>query len=71
MNVATYKKPIADLEKLLADSGPDLLANAPDQHARIKRLVTGLKKTTGKELAPDLKKDLMEVYRWQLEVQCQ
>lgn len=71
MNVATYKKPIADLEKLLADSGPDLLANAPDQHARIKRLVTGLKKTTGKELAPDLKKDLMEVYRWQLEVQRQ
>lgn len=73
MNVSTLKKPIADLEKLLADSGPQILASAPDQHARLKRLVTGLKKTngSGKDLAPDLKKELMEIYRWQLEVQRQ
>lgn len=73
MNATTLKKPIADLEKLLADSGPQILASAPDQHARLKRLVTGLKKTngSGKDLTADLKKELVEVYRWQLEVQRQ
>ncbi len=73
MNATTLKKPIADLEKLLAESGPQILASAPDQHARLKRLVTGLKKTngTGKDLTADLKKELVEVYRWQLEVQRQ
>ena len=67
----TFKKPIADLEKLLAESGPEILATDPDQHARLKRLVTGLKKSDGKTLAPDLKKELMEIYRWQLEAQRQ
>ncbi len=67
----TMTKPIADLEKLLAESGAQMQAAAPEQHARVKRLVVGLKKADPKKLPQELQRDLMELYRWQLETQKQ
>jgi hypothetical protein len=71
MNANQLRAPAANLEKLLAESGPAIQAQAPEQHARLKRVLQGIKKGDGKKLSPELEKDLREIYKWQLEAQRQ
>ncbi len=64
-----FQKPLSELEQLLATGGAEFETNAPEQHARVKRLVGGLKKATGATLSAELERDLLEIYRWQLQMQ--
>jgi hypothetical protein len=68
--MTNLKQPIAKLEKLLAELGAQLEADAPPEHRRrLERVLAGLKRNQGQPLPPELQKELLAVRRFELEAQ--